>query len=288
MGAPLFGVCLLVFLIQHFLIISILINPLLSCCALSLRQTTPNRGPPLHQNPRGPPRACSGSLIWGAPLPFSKCLGGPPGGGPSPKALSFINLAVYPRCFKSECGGPQGGGPLGPPMGAPRGPHRVAPPVFAKGGASSPTRGASRRRQRGQREQQQSSSSSSNSSSSNGSSNREKDCLSLAGRVVACLPGGRFKVQLESAAAAAAAAAGLSPVFGDTLEAPLGLRDKMIMCSLSGKLRINRVYVHLHDFVVLQTNPLSPQEGRIVFRIKDNPAAAAADDDDAAAADAHH
>lgn len=109
----------------------------------------------------------------------------------------------------------------------------------------------------------------------NSSSGKETgDCLTLAGRVIMCLPGGRFKVQVDAAAEKAAAA--VAHAFGGALGAPVGLRGKVLICTLSGKLRINRVYVHLHDFVIVETHPLSPTEGRIVFRIRENAAAAAA------------
>ncbi|OEH75346.1 hypothetical protein cyc_04781 [Cyclospora cayetanensis] len=103
-------------------------------------------------------------------------------------------------------------------------------------------------------------------------SDRPKDCIRFAGKVIACLPGGKFKVQLDAASAATAAtASGVSTAFGEALVAPEGLQGKVLMCSLSGKLRIHRVYVHLHDCVVIETHPLSPHEARIVFRVKENP-----------------
>ncbi|KAL8445111.1 hypothetical protein Emag_005177 [Eimeria magna] len=111
------------------------------------------------------------------------------------------------------------------------------------------------------------------------SSRGRRDCLSLAGRVIACLPGSKFRVQIDEAAAAsaaAAAAAAAAPAYSDALEVPEGLKGKSLICSLSGKLRINRVYVQLHDVVILEVNPLSPNEGRVVFRVRERPSATSA------------
>ncbi|KAL8430920.1 hypothetical protein Efla_007368 [Eimeria flavescens] len=120
-------------------------------------------------------------------------------------------------------------------------------------------------------------------------SRRERsDCLSLAGRVVACLPGSKFEVQVDAAAAAtaaAAAAAAAAPASFRDLKNPEGLKGRRLICSLSGKLRINRVYVQLHDVVIFEVKLPSPTEGRIIFRVKErSPAAAAAAADGRAAA----
>ncbi|CDJ58446.1 hypothetical protein, conserved [Eimeria maxima] len=307
MGGPLVGVGYL-WLIVKLWVICLFFTSVPSSHALHLLQTPPTWGARLQQYPKGPPLPSVGSVKrkakqWkGAPLTFLNTFGGPQQVASPCGPIIPYSLAASPLHLKANWRGTIGvqrlQDPLGslgvPTEGSPRGLRSLLSPLSAKGGARGSTRGASKRRQR----EQQRSDSSNNSSSSSGSSSRsgrEKDCLNLAGRVVACLPGGRFKVQLEAAAATAARAAGLGPVFGDNLEATGALKDIMVMCSLSGKLRINRVYVHLYDFVVIQANPLAPQEGRIVFRIKDIPsdpaaaaaaaaaapaAAAAADDDD--------
>lgn len=44
--------------------------------------------------------------------------------------------------------------------------------------------------------------------------------------------------------------------------------DKILLCHLSGKMRLNRIHVLPGDKVKIETTPYDDTKGRIVFRIK--------------------
>lgn len=69
-----------------------------------------------------------------------------------------------------------------------------------------------------------------------------EDRLEMFGEVVDCLPGTLFKVKVEGS-------------------------DALVLCALSGRLRLNRIRVLLGDRVKIEVSPYDLTRGRICFRL---------------------
>ena len=71
---------------------------------------------------------------------------------------------------------------------------------------------------------------------------KDENTEQIEGQVVEALPNATFRVQIEG--------------------------DKLLLCHLSGKMRINRIRVLPGDRVRIQTTPYDDSKGRITYRIK--------------------
>lgn len=69
----------------------------------------------------------------------------------------------------------------------------------------------------------------------------KKDCIEMKGIIMDCLPGGKFLVKCEEV-------------------------DLEVTCSLSGKLRQNKIRLVEHDEVDIQVSVYDLTVGRIVWR----------------------
>lgn len=69
----------------------------------------------------------------------------------------------------------------------------------------------------------------------------KKDCIEMKGSVTKCIPGGKFLVKCEEV-------------------------DLEVTCSLSGKLRQNKIRIVEHDVVDIQVSVYDLNNGRIVWR----------------------
>lgn len=69
------------------------------------------------------------------------------------------------------------------------------------------------------------------------------DLLKLKGRVVECLPNATFKVELEEV-------------------------KKIILATISGKIRKHNINILKHDFVEVEMSTYDLTKGRITFRYK--------------------
>lgn len=79
-------------------------------------------------------------------------------------------------------------------------------------------------------------------SSDSGSSTERDDKLTLQGVIDEALPGTLFKVKCDG-----------------------GL---MVLCTLGGKLRVNRIRLLVGDFVNIEVSPYDTSRGRVVWRGK--------------------
>lgn len=66
--------------------------------------------------------------------------------------------------------------------------------------------------------------------------------VELEGEVVACLPNTLFRVKLPN--------------------------DRIVLCHLSGKMRLNFIRIMPGDRVKLEMTPYDPTKGRITYRLK--------------------
>ncbi|PFH37415.1 hypothetical protein BESB_038730 [Besnoitia besnoiti] len=104
---------------------------------------------------------------------------------------------------------------------------------------------------------------------SRGSGKRGTSTFSASGRIVSALPGGSFLVELEAVSTPARTAASSSQPYSPApIVTPPALVGKQMLCSLGGKLRLNRIRVQLYDLVDIEFCPLDPSRGRIVYRRK--------------------
>ena len=71
----------------------------------------------------------------------------------------------------------------------------------------------------------------------------KEDFIELKGRVIDSLTGGKFKVQLFD-------------------------NDMIITCTLSGKMRMNKILVLVGDSVTVEISPYDLTKGRISYRDK--------------------
>lgn len=71
----------------------------------------------------------------------------------------------------------------------------------------------------------------------------KQDSLSLEGTVVEVLKGARFKVQIDNT-------------------------DKIVNCTLSGKMRQNLIRILKGDYVEIEVSPYDLSKGRITWRDK--------------------
>lgn len=79
------------------------------------------------------------------------------------------------------------------------------------------------------------------------------ESIKLEGVVLECLPNATFKVQVE-----------------------VGEEENKVeitvLCTLSGKMKMNNISVIPGDFVTIEVSPYDQNKGRIVFRNKTRPA----------------
>lgn len=81
------------------------------------------------------------------------------------------------------------------------------------------------------------------------------DVIELEGVVDECLPGAKFRVQMM-----------VQNPETDQWELPEG--SPMLLCTISGRMRKNRVRIIPGDNVVLEVSPYDMTKGRIVYRNK--------------------
>ncbi|CBZ55814.1 conserved hypothetical protein [Neospora caninum Liverpool] len=94
--------------------------------------------------------------------------------------------------------------------------------------------------------------------------------FSASGKIVSALPGGYFMVELTAVTSQPRShgASSAGPYSPPPIVTPPALVGKQMLCSLGGKLRLNRIRVQLFDVVDVEFCPLDPTRGRIVYRRK--------------------
>ncbi|EPT24742.1 hypothetical protein TGME49_217620 [Toxoplasma gondii ME49] len=103
-----------------------------------------------------------------------------------------------------------------------------------------------------------------------GSGKKGTSTFTASGKIVSALPGGYFMVEL-SAVTSPRIHSSTSPSVAHSPPAvvtPPALVGKQMLCSLGGKLRLNRIRVQLFDMVDVEFCPLDPTRGRIIYRRK--------------------
>ncbi|KEP59938.1 UNVERIFIED_CONTAM: hypothetical protein HHA_217620 [Hammondia hammondi] len=102
-----------------------------------------------------------------------------------------------------------------------------------------------------------------------GSGKKGTSTFTASGKIVSALPGGYFMVELS--AVTSRIQSSTSPCVAHsppTVVTPPALVGRQMLCSLGGKLRLNRIRVQLFDMVDVEFCPLDPTRGRIIYRRK--------------------